>query len=1189
MAAELRLNVALDLQYFKAQLPKLARAAAGFQLPLQVKFDRRSLNNEFRLLGNQLSKRRDFRIQVNDTAIKAARENAENLVKYLQTNLTGKKHIVEIEYREKGRPAAVGTSGGGGGGAGPAGARRPSFLDNPIYKAEIQRIQRFNAKQLAKAAASLPAGRNRQEVERLLKAYSEQRPTGASGKGALDAIRQLIARGAVQRDTGVQASMRQGIFGHIASGQTGGPVIPDRFSRIGASGQMPRGSGLPMLPPAGGTSGNYQKPITPTTLPAVTSNLKIPNIPSLPGAGAVRELTAEFGNATKQVLLFGTAYKGLAFLMDFPAQVKDAVASLQSFRNTLNAIIPDASAAAEANQFILDVVDKYNVPLQTARDGFVKMYASMEPSGFSGEDIEGLFLGVSQAAATFGLSADKVDRVQYAFAQMASKGQVMSEELKGQLGDVLPGAMGLFAKAAGLEGPDAIQKFSKALEDGAFKGENMVALLRNVGTVMQTDFGAGAEGAAKSFQGLMNDMSTQLTKLYEAFEPLAVEFLQGFVVPLTNGLKTAADGLTAFFKQTKASTSEGQAFADKLEEMRSHFDGIKDNVQGVIDTFLSLGKALAPIAQLFVQIAGSPLVGYLARLYAIVLPMNMALKTMRGMFASNAVQMLLFNRRIAGGQKTLVAFRAMMAATGKTAAATTATIRGFGIALKAALASTVVGAVVVGIGMIIEGLMTMGDKARAAAEEVARLKQTLDAAAEAGEIMPVLTDLQTKQAATDAALKRYKGLESGEITLGARGARKGRRASAQEVEAARQVYMQSLAPLEEAQERFNVASTNAAEKKRLGGVSLEAVSLDPIDDGSGTGSGKRQMTADELAVVEAINQKRREGNDLAVAHLEFAQQLLDIRNSDLDANEQAAKLDTARTDHAEKIAKITEDNAKKTAKALEEQKNSRHTLAQIVLDAKLASGEISKEEYKVQKFLLEQEATRRRIAGLPGLTQEERDAATGAVNQMKPPQEKGDAAQWIEKTEAELTNFEGMAVSVADNVSSEFGSMFGDIMSGTTSIQEGLSSAFANISKMFADMVAQMLVKWAMLQVMKSIFPGMPGMADGGVVNAGSNGVVPKLANGGIVKGPTMAMVGEGRYNEAVVPLPNGKSIPVEMGKGAGGNVNSSVVVNINNSGGAQSSTKGSQGNQLAKGIEGAVKDVIMREMRPGGMIASRR
>lgn len=115
MAAELRLNVALDLQYFKAQLPKLARAAAGFQLPLQVKFDRRSLTNEFRLLGNQFSRRREYKIQVEDYQLREARKQAEKLVDYLKTNLTGKKHIVEIEYREKGRP-------GGGFAAGPHGA-----------------------------------------------------------------------------------------------------------------------------------------------------------------------------------------------------------------------------------------------------------------------------------------------------------------------------------------------------------------------------------------------------------------------------------------------------------------------------------------------------------------------------------------------------------------------------------------------------------------------------------------------------------------------------------------------------------------------------------------------------------------------------------------------------------------------------------------------------------------------------------------------------------------------------------------------------------------------------------------------------------------------------------------------------------------------------------------------------------
>ena len=101
-------------------------------------------------------------------------------------------------------------------------------------------------------------------------------------------------------------------------------------------------------------------------------------------------------------------------------------------------------------------------------------------------------------------------------------------------------------------------------------------------------------------------------------------------------------------------------------------------------------------------------------------------------------------------------------------------------------------------------------------------------------------------------------------------------------------------------------------------------------------------------------------------------------------------------------------------------------------------------------------------------------------------------------------------------------------------------------------------------------------------------GILPMFANGGVVKGPTLGMVGEGRFNEAIVPLPNGKSIPVEMGGGAGSNISTNITVNINN-GQVSSKASGSQGNDLARNLEGAVKQVIMREMQPGGMISSGR
>ena len=117
------------------------------------------------------------------------------------------------------------------------------------------------------------------------------------------------------------------------------------------------------------------------------------------------------------------------------------------------------------------------MPLQSARDGFTKLYIHV--SSRLGEDIEELFLGVSQAAATFGTSADKVDRVNYAFAQMASKGQIMSEELKVSSATCFLGPWAFLRKLLAwkaLCNPAVFQ----SIEDGAYKGENMNKLLKNV-------------------------------------------------------------------------------------------------------------------------------------------------------------------------------------------------------------------------------------------------------------------------------------------------------------------------------------------------------------------------------------------------------------------------------------------------------------------------------------------------------------------------------------------------------------------------------------------------------------------------------------------------------------------------------------------------------------------------------------
>jgi hypothetical protein len=82
--------------------------------------------------------------------------------------------------------------------------------------------------------------------------------------------------------------------------------------------------------------------------------------------------------------------------------------------------------------------------------------------------------------------------------------------------------------------------------------------------------------------------------------------------------------------------------------------------------------------------------------------------------------------------------------------------------------------------------------------------------------------------------------------------------------------------------------------------------------------------------------------------------------------------------------------------------------------------------------------------------------------------------------------------------------------------------------------------------------PFLPGPtipnANGNVLKGGLGSLMPVkgYATGGpIVRSPHVALIGEGKYNEAVVPLPDGRSIPVRMqGGGATQNVSVSLTVN---------------------------------------------
>ncbi len=120
--------------------------------------------------------------------------------------------------------------------------------------------------------------------------------------------------------------------------------------------------------------------------------------------------------------------------------------------------------------------------------------------------------------------------------------------------------------------------------------------------------------------------------------------------------------------------------------------------------------------------------------------------------------------------------------------------------------------------------------------------------------------------------------------------------------------------------------------------------------------------------------------------------------------------------------------------------------------------------------------------------------------------------------------------------------------------------------------------------------------ANGGIMSSSGSLPLKMYSKGGIANSPQLALFGEGSMNEAYVPLPDGRSIPVTMtapeGAGAGTSVaqqvNISIVVNQAEGGNEKKASSGeeqSQWKKMADRVKSVVKEELVAQQRPGGIL----
>lgn len=142
--------------------------------------------------------------------------------------------------------------------------------------------------------------------------------------------------------------------------------------------------------------------------------------------------------------------------------------------------------------------------------------------------------------------------------------------------------------------------------------------------------------------------------------------------------------------------------------------------------------------------------------------------------------------------------------------------------------------------------------------------------------------------------------------------------------------------------------------------------------------------------------------------------------------------------------------------------------------------------------------------------------------------------------------------------------------------------------------LAQIFIRYAMFQAVKSAFK-LTFNAKGNVYGAGSDpasGIVP-FARGGIVNKPTLfqyAQGGTGRFGlmgeagpEAIMPLKRGSD--GSLGVVASGSGVGNIVVNVD-AGGTAVEGDSQNSNKLGEALGAAVRSELIRQKRPGGLLA---
>lgn len=301
--------------------------------------------------------------------------------------------------------------------------------------------------------------------------------------------------------------------------------------------------------------------LSPGLKKAAASALGLDNAMGKASNGGVGGLKSSIMGLLPALAAAGVAMKAFQF-------ASESVRSAREFESLTNAITFASGSMEEGARnmdFLRSRSNLLGLDLLSASEGFKTISAAAMGSALEGQATRDIFDGVSVAVSAMGLDAETAKGTFLSLGQMISKGTVMSEELKHQLGDRLPGAFQAAARAQGV----TTKQFTKMLEQGQIISSDFLPKFANE---LKKTFGGALTKSTKSAAAEFNRFNTTMLELKVA--------LGNSLIPMLNRLMGKFKEFYAFIKTRSQLLKESiiEPFKNLMNELQPALSKIKSAI-----------------------------------------------------------------------------------------------------------------------------------------------------------------------------------------------------------------------------------------------------------------------------------------------------------------------------------------------------------------------------------------------------------------------------------------------------------------------------------------------------------------------------------------------------------------------------------------------------------------------------------